>query len=137
MTPKAAFGFSARRKTKAVFLLLLLMAGWAMYRYTKHPIPAESLLVLDRAIQAQIDSLKALPKASTIYPYNPNYLSDQRGYFLGLRPVEIDRLHTYRAQGKWVNSAKDFQRVTGVDSVWIQRYSSYFKFPLYLSLIHI
>ena len=100
MTPKAAFGFSARRKTKAVFLLLLLMAGWAMYRYTKHPIPAESLLVLDRAIQAQIDSLKALPKASTIYPHNPNYLSDQRGYFLGLRPVEIDRLHAYRTQGK-------------------------------------
>ena len=87
--------------------------------------------MLDQALQAQIDSLKALPKARTIYPFNPNYLSDQRGYFLGLRPLEIDRLHTYRAQGKWVNSAEDFQRVTGVDSTWIQHYSPYFKFPVY------
>ena len=117
MTPKAAFGFSARRKTKAVFLLLVLLAGWAIYRYTKHPVPAESLLVLDQALQAQIDSLKALPKARTIYPFNPNYLTDQRGYFLALSPVEIDRLHAYRRQGKWINSAEDFQRVTGVDSL--------------------
>ena len=130
MTPKAAFGFSARRKTKAVFLLLVLLAGWVIYRYTKHPIPAESLLVLDQALQAHVDSLKALPKARTIYPFNPNYLSDQRGYFLGLLPVEIDRLHAYRTQGKWINSAEDFQRVTGVDSLWIQRYSPYFKFPV-------
>ena len=60
MPPKAAFGFSARRKTKAVFLLLLLMAGWAMYRYTKHPIPAESLLMFDQALQAQINSKKMI-----------------------------------------------------------------------------
>jgi hypothetical protein len=67
MTPKAAFGFSARRKTKAVFLLLVFLAGWAIYRYTKHPVSSESLLVLDQALQAHVDSLKALPKARTIY----------------------------------------------------------------------
>ena len=131
MPQKAAFGYSARRKTRAVFLLLVLLIGWAIVRYTKHPIPAESILVLDQALQTQIDSLKALPKARTIYPFNPNYLSDQRGYFLELNPLEIDRLHAYRTQGKWVNSAEDFQRVTGVDSTWIQRYSPYFKFPDY------
>ena len=87
--------------------------------------------MLDWAIQAQIDSFKNLPKASTIYPFNPNYLSDQRGYFLGLSPLEIDRLHAYRTQGKWINSAEDFQRVTGVDSTWMdKRYSPYFKFPV-------
>ena len=131
MTQKAAFGFSARRKTKAVFLLLMLLAAWAIFRYTERTIPAESLLVLNQAIQVQIDSLKALPKAKTIYPFNPNYLSDQRGYFLGLSPLEIDRLQRYRTKGKWINSAEDFQRVTGVDSEWIQLYSPYFKFPFY------
>ena len=131
MTSKAAFGISACRKIKAVFLLLMLLAGWAIYRYTKHPVPAESLLVLDQALQAQIDSLKALPKVRTIYPFNPNYISDQRGYFLGLSTLEFDRLHAYRVQGKWIKSAEDFHRVTGVDSIWMKHYSPYFKFPAF------
>lgn len=48
---------------------------------------------------------------------------------MGLSPVEIDRLQAHRAKGKWVNSIRDFQRITQVDTQWITTYAPYFKFP--------
>ena len=129
MTSKAVFGFSTRRKTKAVFLLILLLGGLIIYRYTKRELPVSSLIELDWAIQTKIDSLKSLPKARTIYPFNPNYISDQRAYFLGLSLEEINRLHAYRAKGKWVNSIKEFQQVTHVNQSWLDLYSPYFTLP--------
>ena len=35
----------------------------------------------------------------------------------------------YRKQNKWINSAKDFQKVTGVSDKLLQEISPYFKFP--------
>jgi len=87
------------------------------------------MLQLDHHLQQQIDSLKSIEQPITIYPFNPNFISDQRGYFLDLSLQQIDRLHAYREQGKWINSVNDFQRVTGVDSVWLNTYSPFFNFP--------
>ena len=129
MTSKAVFGFSTRRKTKAVFLLILLLGGLIIYRYSKRELPVSNLIELDWAIQMKIDSLKSLPKARTIYPFNPNYIPDQRAYFLGLSLEEINRLHVYRNKGKWVNSIKEFQQVTQVNQSWLDLYSPYFTFP--------
>ena len=50
MTSKAVFGFSTRRKTKAVFLLILLLGGLIIYRYSKRELPVSSLIELDWAI---------------------------------------------------------------------------------------
>jgi DNA uptake protein ComE-like DNA-binding protein len=42
---------------------------------------------------------------------------------------EIDKLHYFRDEGKWINSAKDFQKVTGVSDSLLASISPYFKFP--------
>ena len=133
MKSKAAFGISVRRKTRAVFLLLVILSVVFLYRYTKQSIPDAKLLVLDEALQTHIDSLKRLPVAKTIYPFNPNFISDQRGYFLDLSTDEIDRLHRFREKGHWINSKEKFQEVTKVDNVWMQQYGPYFQFPTYIS----
>jgi hypothetical protein len=54
--------------------------------------------------QNEIDSLKLnrATKKDTIYPFNPNFITDYKGYKLGMSVQEIDRLHQYRAQNKYV-----------------------------------
>jgi DNA uptake protein ComE-like DNA-binding protein len=46
---------------------------------------------------------------------------------------EIDRLFAYRKQHKYVNSAKEFQVVTGVSDSLLNAISPYFKFPDWVS----
>jgi DNA uptake protein ComE-like DNA-binding protein len=43
--------------------------------------------------------------------------------------VEIDRLLAYRKAGKYINSTREFQKVTGVSDSLLAIISPYFKFP--------
>jgi DNA uptake protein ComE-like DNA-binding protein len=84
------------------------------------------------SFRKQIDSLKqvALVRAKPkVNPFNPNFISDYKGYQLGLSVQEIDRLHQFRKKGKFVNSAKEFQDITKVSDSLLSSMSSYFKFP--------
>jgi len=83
------------------------------------------------ALQSEIDSLK-LQKAtyvSKIYPFNPNFITDFKGYKLGMSVVQIDRLLAFRKKNLFVNSAFEFQKVTGVPDSLLAKISPYFKFP--------
>jgi DNA uptake protein ComE-like DNA-binding protein len=42
---------------------------------------------------------------------------------------EIDRLHKYRQQRKFVNSVKEFQSITKVSDSFLNKIAPYFKFP--------
>jgi DNA uptake protein ComE-like DNA-binding protein len=68
-----------------------------------------------------------------IYPFNPNFITDFKGYKLGMSSEEIDRLLDYRKQNKWINSKEDFQKVTKVSDSFLDQISSYFKFPDWIS----
>nr|WP_255555092.1 helix-hairpin-helix domain-containing protein [Flavobacterium sp. NKUCC04_CG] len=46
---------------------------------------------------------------------------------------EIDKLHAYREKNHFVNSAAEFQTVTGVSKQWLDSISVYFKFPQWTS----
>jgi DNA uptake protein ComE-like DNA-binding protein len=83
------------------------------------------------ALQNTIDSLKIDGRnfKSIIYPFNPNFITDFKGYKLGMSVEEIDRLLAYRAQNKFVNSAAEFQAVTKVSDSLLNIISPYFKFP--------
>jgi len=129
MLKKAAMGFSIQRKTIAVFFILFFLGILLYFRSREQTIPPRSMLLLDSLLQQNIDSLKAVEHPKMIYPFNPNFIKDQRGYFLDLSPQAIDLLHAYRKQGKWINSVSEFQDITGVDSNWIKLYGPFFKFP--------
>ena len=83
------------------------------------------------ALQYKIDELKAKKgeKKYTIYPFNPNFITDYKGYSLGMTVEEIDRLHAFRESGKWINSVADFKTVTKVPDTLLAKISPYFKFP--------
>ena len=83
------------------------------------------------SLQSQIDSMKQqklnyIPK---IYPFNPNFISDYKGYKLGMSVSEIDRFLAFRKGNKYVNSPKEFQDVTKVSDSLLNAISPYFKFP--------
>lgn len=88
------------------------------------------------AFQRTIDSIKdseEMISGSQIFPFNPNFITDYKGYTLGMAPEEIDRLHIFRAEEKWVNSAEDFQKVTGISDSLLDKISPYFKFPAWVT----
>jgi DNA uptake protein ComE-like DNA-binding protein len=81
--------------------------------------------------QKEIDSLKNVSNKNKVklYPFNPNYITDYKGYVLGMSNEEIDRLLQYRAQGKFVNSSNEFQAVTHISDSLLAQIAPYFKFP--------
>jgi len=82
--------------------------------------------------QQEMDSLKLIEIENNkpkIYPFNPNFITDYKGYTLGMTNEEIDRLLKFRETNKWVNSAKEFQNVTKISDSLLGVISPYFKFP--------
>jgi len=82
-------------------------------------------------VQKQIDVLKAEQKKSNQFvwnQFNPNFISDYKGYQLKMTAEQLDRLFAFRIKGKFVNSAEEFQNVTHVSDEWMQEYASLFKF---------
>ena len=130
---KSHFKFNANERSGIFFLLLVLIAiqvgTWALDYYPKR----ESLLFQhDKEGQKAFDSLIALKKRTVgaeRKPFNPNFISDFKGYTLGLSPIHLDRLKAFRKQNKFVNSAEEFRRVTGVSDSLLEIISPYFKFP--------
>lgn len=103
--------------------------------YVIHDFKSEELNTAEAqkwlAHQSMVDSLKSQSYnvKPTIYPFNPNFITDFKGYKLGMSVAEIDRLLAYRKQNKFVNSAAEFQAVTKVSDSLLNAISPYFKFP--------
>lgn len=70
---------------------------------------------------------------SKIYPFNPNFITLYKGYTLGMSVEEIERLQIFRAKDRWLNSAKEFQQVTGVSDSLLYTISPFFKFPKWVT----
>lgn len=130
------FQFSPAQKRGTLILVGIIIAlqvlifSFNFLLDQSHQINSESLILTQ--YQAKIDSLKSKKIAQNqpkIFPFNPNYLTEYRAYNLGLSATEFDRLENFRAQNQFINSASDFQRVTGVQDSVLQRISPFFKFP--------
>ena len=131
---KQFFNFNKSQRTGIVLLFVLIISlQSAIYFFTFDIIPFKENEKEKQnwlAFQSEIDSLKSekenyIPK---IYPFNPNFITDYKGYKLGLSIKEIDRLHAFRKTNKYLNSAEDFQAVTKVSDSLLRVISSYFKF---------
>jgi competence protein ComEA len=125
-----------RSQQNGIFLLVLIIVvlqlAYLFYNFapSNPEFSTESEEVL--RLQQKIDSARtaaAIGDTVRIYPFNPNFITDYRGYTLGMSIEEIDKLHVYRAGDKWINSAEEFQEVTGVSDSLLKVISPYFQFP--------
>lgn len=83
------------------------------------------------SLQANIDSLKVHKKETIykVYPFNPNFITDFKGYKLGMKTDEINKLLAFRKSGKFANSPEEFQKVTGISDSLLNAIAPFFKFP--------
>jgi len=131
---KSHFQFSKKQRNGIFLLLLLILALQLVYMFVDFSKP-QTPQIPDETLEAYRAEVKVLKDAQAknaqpkLYPFNPNFITDYKGYTLGMSTTEIDRLHAFRAKDKWVNSAKEFQRVTKISDSLLAVISPYFKFP--------
>ena len=135
---KSHFSYNKRQRNGIFFLLLIIVSLQSIFFFfdfsSETVIDDSSVEIL--AFQNEMDSLRltAIEKSKPeIYPFNPNYITDFKGYQLGMSVQEIDRLLAYREKGFFVNSTKQFQEVTRVNDSLLNTISLYFKFPDWVS----
>lgn len=128
------FPFFKRNQRIGIFLLLLLIVliqiAYFVVDFSEKTSERSSQLFAN--IEKQVDSLRTValrPQKDTIYPFNPNYITDYKGYILGMSTEEIDRLLAFRKQGKFVNSTQEFQNITKISDSLLKKIAPAFKFP--------
>ncbi len=130
---KSHFTFSKEQRSGIFLLLLIIVLLQCIYFFID--FSSEDVQVNKEELAKyikEIDSIKLAKLATTkptIYPFNPNYITDYKGANLGMSNEEIDRLLTYRKQNKWINSAKQFQKVTKISDSLLNVIAPFFKFP--------
>ena len=132
---KSHFVFNRSQQNGIFLLVLIIIILQLLYFFwpfsTETSEDNSNQEVVER-LQRSVDSLKqvAIAKDSVqMAPFNPNYITDYKGYVLGMSVEEIDRLHAHRTQELWINSSEDFQEVTKVSDSLLNHISPYFKFP--------
>jgi len=130
------FKYTREQRSGIVALILLMIVIQLAYYFYFSEITFSKQAESDEAkewlaLQSEIDSLKMEKgiEKHKIYPFNPNFISDYKGYTLGMSVAEIDRLHKFREGNKYVNSASEFQQVTKVSKELLGKIAPYFKFP--------
>ena len=127
------FQFS-KEQQKGVFCLFLIIAVVQLVYFF---VDFKPVSVIDSeeqkwlSIESEILSIKKEKEnqVGKLYPFNPNFISDYKGYKLGMSVAEIDKLLAFRKENKYVNSVREFQIVTGVSDSLLAVISPYFKFP--------
>ena len=130
---KSLFKFTTGQRYGIFLLVALVIILQSVYFIVDFPtkVHQENQALLNE-FQKEIDSLKIIEienQKPKIYPFNPNYITDYKGYTLGMTSEEINRLLEFRNQNKWINSTKQFQEVTKVSDSLLAILSPNFKFP--------
>ena len=133
---KFRFGFTKGDRNGIFVFSLILILGISVNYFSINSVSDSDqkriVSTTEDSLQQLIDSLKyqqSLDNQRIIYPFNPNFITDYKGYTLEMTTDEIDRLLEFRANDQWINSKAQFQKVTQVSDEWMSNYSQYFKFP--------
>ena len=133
MNIKQYFIFNKEQRTGLAVLVSLIVIFQLVYFFvdfsTSNVVSKDEEQWL--SMQTEIDSMKAIANDDTykMYPFNPNFITDFKGYKLGMKIAEIDRLFAFRKTNKYVNSAKEFQNITKISDSLLTVISPFFKFP--------
>lgn len=130
---KSHFQFPKKQRNGILLLLLIILVLQSVYFFIDSP--KHELSVNEDELEQfekEIDSLRLVEIENNkpkLFPFNPNFITDYKGYTLGMSNEEIDRLIKFRAQDRWINSTTQFQQVTQVSDSLLNTISPYFKFP--------
>ncbi len=133
---RSHFRFNKKQRNGIFLLVLIILILQGIYFFADFS-DSKTTTESDKeflALQHRLDSLDktdTIGDAYKIYSFNPNYLTDYRAYILGLSSEEIDRLLAFREEGKFVNSAKEFQVVTKISDSLLFVIAPHFKFAKY------
>ncbi|MBB1194318.1 helix-hairpin-helix domain-containing protein [Flavobacterium sp. SOK18b] len=132
-TFESFFKFNKEQRLGIIVLFtLIFILQICYYCYDFNPSIKQSpqelqWIALQSSLDYEKNVTKNLPKQQ--YAFNPNFISDYKGYKLGMSTQEIDRLLAFRKQNKFVNSPEEFQRVTQISDSLLETMSPLFKFP--------
>jgi len=131
---KSHFSYNQRQRNGIFFLLLIIISLQLVFFFVDFP-SEEVVNVSSNKIavfQKEMDSLHLAELENAIQKpqqFNPNYITDFKGYQIGMSVEEIDRLLAFRAKGTFINSIKQFQEVTKISDSLLVAISPFFKFP--------
>lgn len=134
---KPHFWFHKSQRNGVLLLVLLIVFLQMVYVFADFSSAPDnetndalnnSVLELEKELDS-LERLAANKLEGKRYPFNPNFISDYKGYRLGMSVAQINRLHAFRARGKYVNSIEEFKEVTKVSDSLLRVISPYFKFP--------
>lgn len=127
------FKFTKQQRTGIFLLFAVIIVLQAVYFFADFSFPEKSFPEKEQwmSLQSEIDSMKFLKsnEKPKVYSFNPNFITDYKGYKLGMSVQEIDRLLAFRKQNKYVGSAKEFQDVTKISDSLLNVIAPLFKFP--------
>lgn len=126
--------FSRSQRMGLIVLLFFILCAQALFFVSgffvkKH---CSSKFIENKELGLKLDSIRLVVEGlekTNKFVFNPNFITDERAFFLEMSVEEYDRLKMFREQGRFVNSAKDFQSITGVTDAWLLKYEKNFRFP--------
>ncbi|MFD1315726.1 ComEA family DNA-binding protein [Namhaeicola litoreus] len=129
---KSHFDFNKKERNGIFFLAVIILCLQLIYFYVdfsyNESLPSNKEEIA--RLQLKIDSAQIVSEDSEItQPFNPNFITDYKGYLLGMSAQEIDRLLSFRKSGKFVNSPEEFQKITKVSDSLLHALEPLFKFP--------
>ncbi len=116
--------FNRNQRIGILFLLGIIFTLQIFIFYLNSASSADNFSKGDipKDLVKQYDSLKQIrqqQKKIKIYPFNPNYLTDNKAYFLGIDLKILNKIKAYRQQGKYFHSKEDFKKISGIsDSLY-------------------
>jgi competence ComEA-like helix-hairpin-helix protein len=130
---KKLLSFNRQERNGIFYLLLFIILLQIGYYFVVHLRlgGSEAVFHIDPAtvtrLRVKADSVMQRPGLK-VFPFNPNFISDYKGYILGLSVAELDSLNEYRASGNYVESAAEFQKVTGISDTLLSALTPFFRF---------
>jgi DNA uptake protein ComE-like DNA-binding protein len=132
-TMRTFFNYTREQRTGIFALFVIIILLQMIYFFAdvgfetkEYPDKQQWLSIQSKVDSMKVDNNRKLPK---MYLFNPNFITDYKGYKLGMSVKEIDRLLAFRKQNKYVNSPKEFQNVTKISDSLLNVMAPYFKFP--------
>lgn len=130
---KQFFKFTSQQRIGIFLLFIIIIALQLIYFFADFNQSEVTFSEEDKwlSLQKEIDAAKEIKhnEKQKVYTFNPNFISDYKGYKLGMSVEEIDRLLAFRKEDKYVNSAEEFQKVTQISDSLLKVMSPLFKFP--------